>query len=225
MAMKMKKLDEKLGEFKVIKDLGMKNSGQPNRYRCAIVECPYCGKHKEVDANKYKNKAPKSCGCKSSEFKSLNSTQRTHGGVGTRLYIIWEGMRRRCLRPNKKEAIIYANVTICREWDDFAIFRNWANNNGYKDILTLDRINGAKGYSPDNCRWASKTTQASNRVGKKSKVLPKGVHKNGNNFASRITVNKKQLSLGTFKTIDGAKNAYNNFIKNNSLEDSYPLSQ
>jgi len=41
-----------------------------------------------------------------------------------------------------------------------------------------------------------------------------------------MAMKMKQLeeSLGSFKTIDGARNAYNNFVKNNGLEDKHPLS-
>ena len=222
MAGKMKALPDSVGSFKVIKDLGMRQVGTNGRGRFAIVECPYCKSHKEVAISKYKSNTPKSCGCKSSEFKSINSSRKTHGGVGTRLYTIWEGMRRRCLRPNEKEKITYAGINICKDWNDFSVFREWANNNGYLDTLTLDRIDSSGNYEPTNCRWATRREQSCNRKkGRLSKSLPKGVYLNGNNYSAKITVEGKTFHLGTFKTIDGARNSYNKFVKENDLSDFY----
>lgn len=225
MAMKIRKLPDSLGSFKVISDLGMRDVGKNGRGRFAIVECPHCNRQYEADANKYKHKQPYSCGCKASELKSKNSGKKTHGGVGTRLYTIWEGMRRRCLRPSKKEFMTYNNISIIQDWNDFAVFRTWAEANGYSDNLSIDRIDGTGDYEPDNCRWVTKSVQASNKAKKKSKVLPKGVHRNGNNFSAIITVDKKKISLGTFKTIDGARNRYNDFIKENKLSGRYSFSE
>ena len=41
-------------------------------------------------------------------------------------------------------------------------FYNWSLNNGYKDNLSIDRINNNLGYSPDNCRWATQEIQSRN---------------------------------------------------------------
>ena len=56
----------------------------------------------------------------------------------------------------------YAHVTICDEWRDFEAFYFWAILAGYRDDLTIDRIDWRKGYCPENCRWATYSQQASN---------------------------------------------------------------
>lgn len=80
-----------------------------------------------------------------------------------RLYRIWCNMKQRCKNPSSKDATIYANVTLCSEWENSKSFAAWALSNGYTDELQIDRIDNSKGYSPSNCRWVTPMQQAQNR--------------------------------------------------------------
>ena len=75
-------------------------------------------------------------------------------------------MRDRCYNTNRSQYTDYGGrgIVVCQEWlDDFMNFYNWAIDNGYKDGLTIDRINNDGNYEPDNCRWVDSKTQQRNR--------------------------------------------------------------
>jgi hypothetical protein len=75
-------------------------------------------------------------------------------------------MLNRCYNSQDKKYPLYGGrgITICDEWrNDFKTFYDWAMTHGYKDDLTIDRIDNDKGYAPDNCRWATVTEQNRNR--------------------------------------------------------------
>ena len=63
----------------------------------------------------------------------------------------------------KKTGPYYADCTVCDEWLDFTNFYRWAVANGYRRELQIDRIDNTRGYSPDNCRWVTRSAQSRNR--------------------------------------------------------------
>ena len=85
-----------------------------------------------------------------------------------RIRAIRSGMVTRCTNHNRKDFDRYggAGITVCQEWvgkDGVENFVKWALANGYDDSLTLDRIDGSKGYYPSNCRWVTRIEQCRNR--------------------------------------------------------------
>jgi len=83
----------------------------------------------------------------------------------SRLYRIWRGMIQRCNGSNRRISKYYHDkgITVCDKWKTFDIFKSWADENGYSEKLTIDRIDNSKGYCPSNCRWADYKQQAMNR--------------------------------------------------------------
>ena len=84
-----------------------------------------------------------------------------------RLYSIWINIKTRCCNPKTRVYKHYGGrgLKVCDEWqNNFQEFYYWAINNGYKDDLSIDRINVNGDYTPDNCRWADDFQQARNKT-------------------------------------------------------------
>ena len=82
-----------------------------------------------------------------------------------RLYGVWRTMWHRCNNPKRVKYKDYGGrgVSICSAWNDPNCFMDWAEQNGYKAGLQLDRIDNDVNYSPDNCRWATPKENSRNR--------------------------------------------------------------
>ena len=126
-----------------------------------------CGKYHDVRTDSLISGNIQSCGCLHKEQAIKNvSLHHSHKQSGSRLYGIWRKMKDRCLNENVPCYSRYGGrgIDICDEWkNDFEAFLKWALENGYNEHLTIDRKDNSKGYSPDNCRWATNKEQSRNR--------------------------------------------------------------
>lgn len=83
----------------------------------------------------------------------------------TRLYITWSAMKSRCLNKNHPKYKDYGGrgIKVCKDWRSYKAFEEWALSHGYRDDLTIDRIDVDGNYKPSNCRWIPRSEQAKNK--------------------------------------------------------------
>lgn len=179
--MKENLINQRFGRLTVISPLPAKSGRTMWLCKCD------CGNQKAVTAGHLKSGHTTSCGCYNRQRTVEANT--THGWTGSRLHNIWFDMKARCGNPNCPAYKDYGGrgIKICEDWqNNFASFRDWAMLSGYNDTLSIDRINVNGDYSPDNCRWATRTTQ--NRNTRQNRI---------------ITINGESMTLSEWAELTG----------------------
>lgn len=123
-----------------------------------------CGNEKVVSGSNLITSQTTSCGC---VWKStMKDVHTTHGMRHTKIYKIWEAMKRRCDSPKAERYPQYGGrgIKYTPEWSKFEPFYAWALSAGYSEGLSIDRINVDGNYEPSNCQWVTMKQQGYNKT-------------------------------------------------------------
>lgn len=176
------------------------------------VTC-FCGKTFIVDANRLKqNTSFISCG--NNEYHNIitNYEKKTFSHI----FHTYRGYMGRVFNENNQDYQNYGmrGITVSDDFKNYYKFKEWAINNGYKEGLSLDRIDVDGNYSADNVRWATGQEQALNKRHSFDKNV--GIHRaKSGKYKASVKRNQKVTHLGTFDTFDEAYQARQKFIRGN----------
>jgi hypothetical protein len=139
-----------------------------------------------------------------------------HNGVGMVEYKCYRGLLDRCHTATNKNYPSYGGrgITVCDRWrfgeNGKAGFECFLDDIGEKPVgdYCIDRIDNDKGYSKENCRWATRELSMNNQRQRKNKFGLPGVIANGKRYTAQIRDMGKVFCLGTFDTPAQASEAY-----------------
>lgn len=181
--------DRKFNRLTVIKRI--ENHNNRIYYLC---QCD-CGNYIKVMGKNLKNNNTKSCGCLQKE--KVGNLNKTHNLSNSRIYKLWLGIKKRCYNSKSKSYLGYGSrgIIMYDEWlNDFMSFYNWSMSNGYKEDLSIDRIDVNGNYEPNNCRWVTQKEQCNNRSNNHL------INYNGETYTLSEWSNKLNINRGTLNS-------------------------
>ena len=153
-------IGDKIGMLTVVAEVAKRPGSRSRRFECVCD----CGSVTQVDAGNLAKRTTRSCGCLMLAQKREALTR--HGVRFHPAYPRWNAMIARCYRAKTKGFQNYGGrgIAVCDEWRNSPVaFVDWADSSGFSPNLQLDRRDNDGGYSPDNCRWVTRSVNNKNR--------------------------------------------------------------
>lgn len=173
---------QRFSRLLVIKRAPNNNQGRA----CWLCRCD-CGTQRVIYGPDLRGGRTRSCGCLNKELSS--QARRTHGDSHSPTHRAWISMIRRCTKPQDTSYAYYGGrgITVCERW--LHSYESFLADMGRKPTsqLTLDRIDNGLGYSPENCRWATRKMQANN-FRKNRLITYNGVTKTISEWAETVAI-------------------------------------
>lgn len=198
--------------IKRVEDLVAPRGIKELRWECLCE----CGSYTICRGKTLKNGYVKSCGCLRRE--TVIAKNSTHNKGGTRCYKIWLGMKQRCNNIKTANYLNYGGrgITYDPKWETFEGF--WEDmEEGYKEDLTLERVDVNGNYEKGNCTWIPKGRQSRNT--RKSK--------NNSTGKTGVTVIRRSSRLedyvATWYTLDGRRRTKGFSIKKYGEQEAFRL--
>lgn len=155
-----------VNDFLILKDYTNEYGSRKFDVKCQKCGLILIGKNNNIFRNK--NTCPKHIS---------RNVEHKVTAVESYLKLILRRIKDRCYNKKSTGYNLYGGkgIKICNEWlDDSNNFVNWALENGYKEGLTIDRVDSSKDYCPENCRWISRE-ENSKRVNEKTFLTINGI--------------------------------------------------
>ncbi|NCU42724.1 MAG: AP2 domain-containing protein [Candidatus Moranbacteria bacterium] len=179
------KIGDKYGRLTILEEASRSNGKPGRRHRRFLCECE-CGEKIITELASLRNGSTKSCGCFKRDLTIQRNKKGTHCMSRSRTYTSWYSMKTRCFNKNH-EAYSRYNGKLNDRWLKFENF--------YEDMgerprgMSLDRIDNSKGYSKENCRWATAKEQNNNKKNNK-KLIYNGIIYNMSQLIQKIKMNR-----------------------------------
>lgn len=166
-------------EYGIYKNVRKGSNREKYNHLLYLAECSVCGKTVEK---------------RLIDFKINNSicthNNKTYNIRNKRIKGIFKKMIERCYKENNKSYRFYGGkgIKICKNWlENPEEFEKWAISCGYKDNLTIDRVDGNESYCPENCRWITASENSRDKISTRY-IDINGYHLSGKQWATKLGV-------------------------------------